>query len=136
MLAAGGLDAVPVMAAIIRRSVTGKDADLGQAAAMVVGRLSREVLDEIAKRAPEDADCAYLNEHVVRQVETVRTALEGLLSDPDPAVRIRAAQALGRLGGLARTSLPRLERATADADEGVREAATQALAAIRRALDG
>jgi len=55
------------------------------------------------------------------------------LADPLPQARETAAKALGSLGALAKDAAPALEKATQDEDPGVRDAAAQALPAVREA---
>lgn len=59
-------------------------------------------------------------------------ALIAALSDPNPEVRLRAAQSLGEMGTRAIPALPALERARADADVRVRQKAEWAIAQIWR----
>jgi HEAT repeat protein len=54
------------------------------------------------------------------------------LASPVPATRRGSARSLGELGPLAKNALPALERAQKDKDSSVRDAATRAIARIRR----
>lgn len=63
--------------------------------------------------------------------KTVPVLISGL-SATTPAARQAAAEALGGLGPLAKSALPALAKASADDNQAVRDAATKALAAIRR----
>ncbi len=75
----------------------------------------------LAQIAPECTECAE---------ETVPVLTAGL-EHPSAEHRREAAAALGLLGPLARAAVPALEKATRDADESVRAAATAALEAVR-----
>lgn len=55
------------------------------------------------------------------------------LSNPLPACRHTAAEALGKLGHIARNAVPALEKATQDKDPAVRETAAEAIRQIRAA---
>jgi HEAT repeat protein len=52
------------------------------------------------------------------------------LTSPQPATRVRAARELGKLGAEALGALPELIKAVEDSDQGVREAAVQAIALL------
>lgn len=61
--------------------------------------------------------------------------VDGYLADlreADPQKRITAARELGALGSAARKAVPALEKLAADANREVRDAATRAIAEIRR----
>jgi len=62
--------------------------------------------------------------------------LTGALAQPLPQGRELAAEALGRLGPLAKDAAAALEKAAADEDKDVREAAAAALSAVRQPAAG
>ncbi|MFV0446723.1 MAG: HEAT repeat domain-containing protein [Planctomycetaceae bacterium] len=61
--------------------------------------------------------------------------LMNLLDDSDPAIQLRAADALGLMEGQAESAMPRLKRAVGSTYPGVRLAAAEALWRISRRID-
>jgi HEAT repeat protein len=58
-------------------------------------------------------------------------ALSAALTDPERAVRISVAQAIGSAGTAGRAAIPELKAALTDRDSGVRGAAAKAVKALK-----
>jgi HEAT repeat protein len=72
--------------------------------------------------------CAFMPHHAGWRVGIA--ALVRTLADPDPRVRLAAAQRLGRIGLDAEEALPDLRRAAEDKENSVRDAASEAIRTI------
>ena len=70
------------------------------------------------------------NDHAEIASKTVPVLTAGLSAEL-PLVRRGAAEALGRLGPLAKEAIPALQKATNDKDATVREAAAKAIQSIQ-----
>lgn len=132
-LGAGGVEAVPVLAALIRRSKEQDDRVLAQGVARAVGQLATEdVITSLREAPPDDADAALILDMIEKSLGQLERALIRSLADRDPGIRLRAVRGLERLGRSARGARAALEAAQQDTDPRVRDAAARALDAFRK----
>ncbi len=78
----------------------------------------------------KDPEIRMRSRRILDAIMTSMAYLKDALKDPDPAVRIEAAEVLERMGDKAKEAVPLLVEAMKDKDEKVREAVTMAIIAI------
>ena len=135
----GAKAAVPGLAALLQSG----DESNAHAAAYALGKIGPEAAAAEAALSSAlnsaDASLALVSAWALTQIrpasaelaaQTVPVLISGL-SAPLPAARQGAAEALGRLGPLAKDATAALRQASGDQEQAVREAASEALKSIR-----
>jgi HEAT repeat protein len=124
-------DAVPALASVLLEN----DSALRGRAATALGAIGPEAKAAVPKLVLALEDRSTLESVVAALAKIGKPAVSGLtnaLTDKNPAVRLGAAVALGRIGPDARSAVPALSlRYTKDRYLEVREAARIALKAIQ-----
>jgi HEAT repeat protein len=135
----------PAALPLLEKGLQDRDAKVRERSALSIGQIGPEATGAIPALLRAHGDDAARTSAVLRAIEELLprkgaafapdvAELVKLLDHADPTIRQPAAEVLGEIGIPAEGALPQLEKRLQDQEQGVRDAAAQAISRIHHAV--